>query len=74
MDSSQPNSREYQQQAIDAEIKSLEESIQELKYRRNALAPVSSLPTEVIDAIFLIARVTVSASSATPGKRPDPLA
>jgi hypothetical protein len=74
MDSSQPNSREYQRQAIDAEIKSLEESIQELKYRRNALAPVSSLPTEVIDAIFLIARVTVSASSATPGKQPDPLA
>ena len=74
MDSSQPNSREYQQQAIDAEIKSLEESIRELKYRRNALAPVSSLPTEVIDAIFLFARVMVSSSSATSGKKAEPLA
>jgi hypothetical protein len=74
MDPSQPNSREYQQQAIDAEIKSLEESIRVLKYRRNALAPVSSLPTEVIDAIFLFSRVTVSGSSATPGETTDPLA
>ena len=76
MDPSQPNSREYQRQVIDAEIESLEveESIRELKYRRNALAPVSSLPTEIIGAIFLFARVTVSASSATPGKKTDPLA
>jgi hypothetical protein len=74
MDPSKPNSREYQRQAIDSEIKLLEESIRALKYRRNALAPVSSLPTEVIDAIFLFARVRVSASSATPSQRPDPLA
>ena len=76
MDPSHPNSREYQRQVIDAEIESLEveESIRELKYRRNALAPVSSLPTEIIGAIFLFARVTVSASSATPGKKTDPLA
>ena len=46
------NSREYQRQAIDAEIKSLEESIRALKHRRNALAPISSLPTEVIAVIF----------------------
>ncbi|KAI9444551.1 hypothetical protein H4582DRAFT_2070281 [Lactarius indigo] len=39
-------------QAIDAEIKSLEESIRVLRHRRNALAPVSSLPTEVTTAIF----------------------
>jgi hypothetical protein len=55
---SKPNPREYLRQAIDAEIKSLEESTREstgirsLRQRRNALAPVSSLPTEVITAIF----------------------
>ena len=74
MDPSQPNYREYQRQAIDAEIKSLEESLRVLKYRRNALAPISSLPTEVLDTIFLFARITVSASSATPGKKTDSLA
>ena len=43
---------ELSQQAIDAEIKSLEESIRALKHRRNALSPVSSLPPEMIAAIF----------------------
>jgi hypothetical protein len=52
------NSREGQQQAIDAEIKSLEQSIRELRYRRNALAPISSLPTEVIAVIFSILRLS----------------
>ncbi|KAH9070736.1 hypothetical protein EDB83DRAFT_361744 [Lactarius deliciosus] len=47
-----PPSREHQRQVIDAEIKSLEESIRVLRVRRNALAPVSSLPTEVTTAIF----------------------
>jgi hypothetical protein len=51
-------SREYQQQAIDADIKLLEESIRELKRRRNALAPISSLPTEVITVIFSILRLS----------------
>ena len=64
------NSWEYQQQAIDAEIKSLEESIQALKYRRNALAPISSLPTEVTTRIFSFLRDTSSAF--TPDKKPDP--
>ena len=73
MNPSKPNSCEYQRQAIDAEITALEESIRVLKHRRNALAPISSLPTEVIDAIFLFARATVSASSAAPSKRTDPL-
>jgi hypothetical protein len=50
------NSREYQLKAIDAEIKSLEESIRALRHRRNALAPISSLPTEVITSIFSILR------------------
>ena len=54
MDPGQANSPEYQRQLIDTEIKLLdsEESIRELKYRRNALAPVSSLPTEIIIIIF----------------------
>ncbi|KAN0138246.1 hypothetical protein V8E53_004135 [Lactarius tabidus] len=60
MDSSEANSRECQRQAIDAELKSLEESIQKsfraLRRCRNALAPISSLPTEVIAAIFSIFR------------------
>ncbi|KAH9170563.1 hypothetical protein EDB89DRAFT_1274107 [Lactarius sanguifluus] len=58
------NSREYQRQAIDAQIESLEESLRTLRLRRNTLAPVSSLPAEVIDNIFsfLRSRVTLSAS------------
>ncbi|KAH9058299.1 hypothetical protein EDB87DRAFT_1626864 [Lactarius vividus] len=48
------NSWEYQRQAIDAQIKSLEESIRTLRLRRNTLAPVSSLPTEVFATIFSI--------------------
>jgi hypothetical protein len=47
---------QYQQQAIDAEIKSLEESLLSLRHRRNALAPISSLPTEIIAAIFYLLR------------------
>jgi hypothetical protein len=46
----------HQQQAIDVEINSLEESLRALRYRRNALAPISSLPTEVIAAIFYLLR------------------
>ena len=67
MGPSEANSWEYQQQAIDAEIKSLEESIRALKYRRNALAPISSLPTEVTTLIFSFLRAT-----STPDKKPDP--
>ncbi|KAF8257863.1 hypothetical protein EI94DRAFT_1756479 [Lactarius quietus] len=78
MDPSQANSREYQLQAIDAEIKSLEESIRALRRRRNALAPVSSLPTEVIATIFCLLRVPVATSplipfTFTPGDKPDHL-
>ena len=56
MDSRKVNSREYQRQAIDAEIKSLEGSIRTLRHRRNAIAPISSLPTEVIAFILSISR------------------
>jgi hypothetical protein len=57
MDSGSGRSWQYQQQAIDAEIKSLEESLRALKQRRNTLSPISSLPAEVIAAIFLLARL-----------------
>ena len=48
----QANYRESLQQTIDAEIKSLEESIRKLKLRRNALQPISALPPEIFAAIF----------------------
>ncbi|KAH9170564.1 hypothetical protein EDB89DRAFT_2230573 [Lactarius sanguifluus] len=73
------NTREYQRQAIDAQIESLEESIRTLRtlrLRRNTLAPVSSLPTEVIATIFffLRSRVTSESSASEPDERPDDLA
>jgi hypothetical protein len=48
------NFREHQLQTIDDEIKSLEESIRALRFRRNALAPVSSLPSEILTVIFTL--------------------
>ncbi len=70
MDLSKGNPREYLRQAIDAEIKSesLEESIRALRHRRNALAPVSSLPTEVFAAIFSFLR---SPGTSPLGGKPD---
>ena len=52
MNPTKGNSRESLQEAIDAEIKSFEESIQLLKLRRNALQPISSFPPEIFAAIF----------------------
>ena len=52
MNASQANTREHLQQAIDAEIGSLEESIRALKRCCNALSPISSLPPEVFAVIF----------------------
>jgi hypothetical protein len=52
MNPTQVNSRGRLQQAIDAEIKSLEESIRVLKLHRNALSAVSSLAPEILAAIF----------------------
>ena len=57
MDPSKANPREFQRQTIDAEIKSLEQSIRALRFRRNTLAPISSLPTEVFGAIFSLLRL-----------------
>lgn len=54
MKPSQEDSRERSQRAIDAEIKALEIStgIRALRLRRNALSPISTLPPEVLTAIF----------------------
>ncbi|KAH8994106.1 hypothetical protein EDB86DRAFT_1283301 [Lactarius hatsudake] len=70
---SQANSREYQQQAIDAEIKSLEGSIRALKFRRNALTPISFLPTEVITTIFSFLVPVAPSPFTILGERPDHL-
>jgi hypothetical protein len=71
MNPSPAKSREYQWQAIDAEVKALEESIRTLKLRRNALVPVSSLPPEVITAIFSFLRLRVTPSALSLGEKPD---
>ncbi|KAF8265103.1 hypothetical protein EI94DRAFT_1736595 [Lactarius quietus] len=52
MNQSQANYRKRLQGALYAEIKSLEDSLQALRLRSNALSPVSSLPPEVFAAIF----------------------
>jgi hypothetical protein len=57
MDSGPSSSWQYQQRAIDTEIKSLEVSLRALRQRRNTLSPISSLPAEVIAGIFLLARL-----------------
>ncbi|KAH8993958.1 hypothetical protein EDB92DRAFT_2102703 [Lactarius akahatsu] len=62
-------------QAIDAELKSLDESIRALKHRRNTLAPISSLPTEAITTIFSFLHIPVTSSAVTCftlGKQPNP--
>jgi hypothetical protein len=69
MDASKANPREHERQNIDAEIKSLEQSIRALKFRRNALAPISSLPTEVFAAIFSLLRLPGTTSA--PAGEPD---
>ena len=78
MGPSQADSREHQQQAIDIEIKLLEDSILYLRYRRNALSPISFLPISVIESIFSYSRVPNSTlSTFTPGEKRekrDPLA
>jgi hypothetical protein len=69
MNPSQANSRERLRRSIDAEIKSLEESIKVLKYRRNALSPISSLHPELFAAIFSI--VCLPGKSSQDGKPND---
>jgi hypothetical protein len=62
MNPSQANSRKCLRQSIDAEIKSLEESIRGLKSRRNALSPISSLHPELFAIIFSILCVPSTSS------------
>ncbi|KAF8267392.1 hypothetical protein EI94DRAFT_1730674 [Lactarius quietus] len=57
------SSRECERQAIDAEIKSLEESIRALKRRRNALSPILFLPTEIITIVFSYFRLPAGVST-----------
>ena len=52
----------FREQAIDAAIKSSGTSIQEIRRRRNTLAPISALPIEIITAIFFLLR-TIPPSS-----------
>ena len=68
MNPSQENSRESLQQAIDAEIKALEVStgIRALRLRRNALSPISTLPPEVLAAIF-----SLLCPPSSPDRNPD---
>ncbi|KAH9030291.1 hypothetical protein EDB84DRAFT_213321 [Lactarius hengduanensis] len=67
MNLSQENSREYQRQAIDYEIRSLVEeyirALRTLRHRRNALAPISSLPSEILATIFSFLRLPTSGKS-----------
>ncbi|KAH9041379.1 hypothetical protein EDB85DRAFT_1476172 [Lactarius pseudohatsudake] len=70
MNPSQENPREYQRRAIDAQIRSWEKSLRALRRRRNALAPISSLPPELFAAIFSILRLPPS-STVLLGGEPD---
>ena len=70
---SQVNPRECLWQAIDTEVKSLEGSIQALWRRRNALAPVLSLPTEIIKTIFSLLHVPGTPPPSTLDGKPDHL-
>jgi len=52
MDTSSATVQDQLRKAIDDEIKVSEQVTQELKYRRNALAPISRLPPETLAEIF----------------------
>jgi F-box-like len=54
MDASSTAAKAHLRQAIDDKIKPLEDSIRVLKCRRNALAPISTLPPEILTEIFSI--------------------
>ena len=66
MDPTREISPEEQRRLIDAEIKLLEQSILELKCRRNALAPISSLPTKIFTIIFSYLGLPSSSSAVRP--------
>jgi len=52
MDTSSTTAQDHLRNAIDDQIKVSEQVTQELKYRRNALAPISRLPPETLAEIF----------------------
>ena len=52
MDTSSATAQDHLRKVIDDEIKVHEQAAQELKYRRNALAPISRLPPETLIEIF----------------------
>ena len=52
MDTSSATAQDHLRKAIDGEIKVSEQVTRELKYRRNALAPISRLPPETLAEIF----------------------
>ena len=52
MDTSPATAQDHRRKAFDDEIKASEKVIRELKYCRNALAPISRLPPETLAEIF----------------------
>ncbi|KAH8987738.1 hypothetical protein EDB86DRAFT_2087528 [Lactarius hatsudake] len=74
MNPSQGNSREYHRQAIDDEIRLLVEeyirALRTLRHRRNALAPISPLPSEILATIVSFLRLPTSDTSPL-GKQTD---
>ena len=52
MDTSSVTAQDHLRKPIEGEIKVSEQVTQELKYRRNARAPISRLPTETLAEIF----------------------
>lgn len=54
MDTISTQPRDHLRQTVIDEIKSLEESTRALKSRRNALAPISRLPSETLATIFTL--------------------
>jgi hypothetical protein len=54
MDTSSVTAQDHLRKSIDDEIKMSEEVTQELKYRRNALAPISRLPPETLEIFSLL--------------------
>jgi hypothetical protein len=75
-DPSQVYPLEYQRQAIDAKIKSLEdpESIRMLRSHCKTLAPILSLPVELTDDIFSYLRAPPPFTQEKKTEKKDPLA
>ena len=66
MDTSSATAQDHLRKSIDDEIKMSEEATQELKYRRNALAPISRLPPETLLEIFSLLRFSVDDDECIP--------